>query len=57
MTTKIAKALKVVVAATMLATAAASTGLAQSAPQQGAQDSGGTYRGYPLKDWHTQDSW
>jgi hypothetical protein len=57
MSTKITNALKVVVAVTMLATPVASPALAQSAPQQGAQDSGGTYRGYPLRDWHTQDSW
>jgi hypothetical protein len=57
MSTKITNALKVVVAVTMLATAVASPALAQSAPQQGAQDSGGTYRGYPLRDWHTQGSW
>jgi hypothetical protein len=53
MSIKISSLLKVVVAAAAIATAVASPVLAQSA-----QDSGGTYyHGYPLKDWHTQDSW
>jgi hypothetical protein len=54
--TKITKVLKVLVAATALTAAVASPSLAQRAPQQH-QDGGGTFRGYPLQDWHTQDSW
>ena len=53
--TKITRILKVLVAATALTVAAAAPSLAQHVPQQ--QDNGGTYRGYPLNEWHTQDSW
>jgi hypothetical protein len=53
--TKFTKVLKVLVAATALTAAIASPSLAQRVPQQ--QDGGGTYRGYPLNEWHTQDSW
>jgi hypothetical protein len=53
--TKITHAFKLLIAAAALATAVASPSLAQSAPQQG--NAAGYYHGYPLNEWHTQDSW
>jgi hypothetical protein len=54
--TRINNALKVLLAVAALATAVASPALAQRSEQSG-QNYGGTYRGYPLSDWNTHDSW
>jgi hypothetical protein len=55
MSNKITNAVKILVAAVALVTAAASPSLAQRAPQQ--DGSGGYYHGYPLNEWHTQDGY
>jgi hypothetical protein len=55
MSNKITNAVKVLVAAVALVTAAASPSLAQRAPQH--EGSSGYYHGYPIQEWHTQDGY
>jgi hypothetical protein len=55
------KSMKTIVATVLLAAAIASPALAQSTQsQQGArsgQNAGGTYQGYPTREWQRPGSW